>query len=78
MHRTMCGQAHKVGLIHTWAMHTGLEPLNVRTRYETDTQMMSRELFPYNSHGKGKKDLRVLWSVTKITLFAPIEDGFPI
>ena len=76
MHRTMCGgRAHKVGLIHTWAMYTGL---NVRARSETDTQMMSRELFPFNSHGKSK-NFRVLWSVTKITLFAPIiEDGFPI
>jgi len=77
MHRTMCGQAHKVGLIHTWTMHTGLEPLNVRTRYETDTNDVKRVIsvqFPWER----KKNLRVLWSVTKITLFAPIEDGFPI
>ena len=58
-------------------MHTGLEPLNVRTRYETDTNDVKRVIsvqFPWER----KKNLRVLWSVTKITLFAPIEDGFPI
>ena len=76
MHRVLCGRAYRVDLIYTWAEHTGLEPLAsvlYHNHNETPTQMMSRKLFPYNFHRK--ENVRVQWSLTKITLFFSIMDS---
>lgn len=45
-HRTMCGRAHRVGLIHTWAMHTGLEPPPGHTN---DVKRVISVQFPWES-----------------------------
>ena len=76
MHRVLCGRVYRVDLIYTWAEHTGLEPLAsvlYHNHNETPTQMMSRKLFPYNFHRK--ENVRVQWSLTKITLFFSIIDS---
>jgi hypothetical protein len=64
-HRFMCGRAHRVELIYTWALHTGLE-LPVHTNYVKSVISVQ---IPW--------DKKLHGVLSTITLFSPIEESIP-